>query len=302
MQNGKTCPDLAKFPGEIIGAVGANLNGTPIVCGGTSYDSNFIALYLRKCFKLTSAGWQEFASMKETRGYAEGVVYNNKFHVFGGTSDMYVKGLQTSEIISIDGGVEYGPELPLPWSTTVFEYAITAINTTVSILSGGIDVSNYGPSAKTWYYNHETKLFSSGPSLLEARYAHDSATCVDKVTNDRIPVVTGGKSKQAGGEDSTEQLINGEWQPGTYILFNLKNTIFGCELTLQMPFFCTIEFQLFQHLLYVKSNIGYVLTTSLFLLNFFQLTNRYLLSIFLVFSHILNDLCLFVCFSAISPK
>ena len=255
MQNGKTCSYLAKFPGEIMGAVGANLNGTPIVCGGTGYDSNFIASYLRKCFKLTSAGWQEFASMKETRAFAEGVVYNNKFHVFGGTSDLYVKGLQTSEIISINGGVEYGPELPLPWSTTVFEYAITAINTTVSILSGGIDVSNGGPSAQTWYYNHETKLFSSGPSLLEARYSHDSATCVDKVTNDRIPVVTGGKSNaNVFGEDSTEQLINGEWQPGTYILFSLKNTIFG-----------------------------FVLTTSLFLLNFFQHTNRYLLSIFLYF-------------------
>ena len=211
MQNGKTCSDLAKFPGEIIGAVGGNLNGTPIVCGGTGGGS-----YLRKCFKLTSAGWQEFASMKETRAYAEGVVYNNKFHVFGGTSYSYVK-LQTSEIISIDGGVEYGPELPLPWSTTVSKYAITAINTTVSILSGGID-SSIGASAQTWYYNHETKLFSSGPSLLEARYSHDSATCVDKVTNDRIPVVTGGKSSLA--IPSTEQLINGEWQPGTYILFN----------------------------------------------------------------------------------
>ena len=31
---GTTCPDLAKYPEEVDVAVGANLQGVPIICGG----------------------------------------------------------------------------------------------------------------------------------------------------------------------------------------------------------------------------------------------------------------------------
>ena len=90
-------------------------------------------------------------------------------------------------------------------------HAITSINSTVSILSGGSTSANsYSPV--TWYFNHETNLFSSGPSLLEGRVDHGSATCVDKVTKARIPIVAGGYTY---GVDSTELLINGQWQSGT---------------------------------------------------------------------------------------
>ena len=126
--SGESCADLANFPFTIMGAVGANLHGTPAVCGGIYYSTG---TYFQTCYKFTNAGWQEFAEMKEKRGFAVGVVSNNKFHVFGGhdgSSD-----LQTSEIISIDGSVEYGPELP----EGVWQYAITSINSTVSLLSGG---------------------------------------------------------------------------------------------------------------------------------------------------------------------
>ena len=33
---GTTCPELAKFPIEVHSAVGANLQGVPIICGGYS--------------------------------------------------------------------------------------------------------------------------------------------------------------------------------------------------------------------------------------------------------------------------
>jgi hypothetical protein len=129
--SGEICADLADFPLAIKNAVGANLNGTPVVCGGEN---------LQTCYKYTIGGWQGFASMKEKRGDAAGVMFQNKFHIFGGyyvgnfNSITGTTGrLQTSELISIDGGVEYGPELP----TGVGYHAITSINSTVSILSGG---------------------------------------------------------------------------------------------------------------------------------------------------------------------
>ena len=34
VESGETCADLAEFPVSNYGAVGANLDGTPIVCGG----------------------------------------------------------------------------------------------------------------------------------------------------------------------------------------------------------------------------------------------------------------------------
>ena len=115
---------------------------------------------------------------------------------------------KTTELISIDGGVEYGPELP----EAVAWHAITSINSTVSLLSGGSTSSN-SYSSRTWYFNHETNVFSSGPSLLQGRRYHGSATVVDKVTKAKIPMVTGGYGI-AYYLDTTELLFNGEWHAG----------------------------------------------------------------------------------------
>ena len=203
--SGDTCSDLADYPVETDGSVGANIDGTPVICGGytnTNTKNN-------KCYKLTNVGWQEFASMKDAREYAVGVVYMNKLHVFGGFADG--SRLQTTELISMDGGVEYGPDL----QASVFYNAITSINTTVSILSGGWTSNYVWTSSLTWYFNHDTGVFSSGPSLLEGRSSHGSATNVDKVTKARIAVVAGGLSSNLDSLDSTEMLINGQWQSGT---------------------------------------------------------------------------------------
>ena len=216
---GKTCTDLADFPLAnslpVYGAVGVNLHGTPAVCGGLSKG------FLERCYKFTNGGWQYFASMKERRMLAAGVTYNKKFHIFGGfaTSNQ----VKTSELISIDGGVEYGPELP----AAVKGHAITPINATVSILSGGqINVTNINQmSPLTWYFNHETQDFTSGPSLIEGREGHGSATCTDKVTKERITIVTGGRDSYSWILESTELLINGQWTFGPPLPKRLENAI-----------------------------------------------------------------------------
>ena len=93
--------------------------------------------------------------MKEKRGGAAAVMHNDRLHVFGGYSGS--SSLQTTETINVDGEVSYGPDLP----TAVRVHAMTKINGTVSLLSGGwTDTDSY--SAKTWYYNHDTETFTSG--------------------------------------------------------------------------------------------------------------------------------------------
>ena len=106
---------------------------------------------------------------------------------------------------------EDGPDL----KTAISSHAITIINSTMSIITGG---STPVITSATWYYNHETKTFTSGPKLLEARSRHGSATIIDKTTKEKIPVVTGGHldNKLFQVTDSTELLIKGQWQKGTY--------------------------------------------------------------------------------------
>ena len=221
---GVTCSDLENFPVVIDAGVGGNLLGTPVVCGGNS------STYSDKCYKFTTAGgWQEFASMKDKRAYAAGIVYKNKLHVFGGDDGSW-QYLQSSEIISEDGGVIKGPDLPI----AVWQHAITAVNSTVSILSGGNtnttdqDLTKLSyfcmfyecladNSSLTWFYNHENGTFLSGPTLLEGREWHASATIVDKVTKAKMPIVTGGTAGGISNWDalaSTELLIDGQWQTG----------------------------------------------------------------------------------------
>merc|ERR1719203_1870671 len=160
--------------------------------------------YYQTCYKYSNTGWQQFASMNEKRQWAAGITYKNKFHVFGGYDGSLSR---TTELISINGVVEDGPILP----KTVFAHAITSINSAVSLLSGGRTSATYY-SPLTWYFNHETNVFSSGPSLLQGRNGHGSATIVDKVTKAKIPMVTGGWDGDIGELDSTELLINGIWQ------------------------------------------------------------------------------------------
>merc|ERR1739848_149999 len=98
-------------------------------------------------FRFKNSVWEEYASMNEKRYLAAAVIHNDRLHVFGGYSG---SGLQTTETINVDGEVSYGPDLP----TAVSQNAMTKINGSVSLLSGGCTNTNC-PSAKTWYYNHD---------------------------------------------------------------------------------------------------------------------------------------------------
>ena len=130
------------------------------------------------------------------------------------------KTLKTSETISVNGVVSDGPDLP----KQVDMAAITKINDTVSILSGGSPYS-YTYYPLTWYYNHETESFTPGPNLLQRRRYHGSATIVDKVSKAKIPIVTGGSSVHDYLK-STELLIDGQWQTGTiYSSYIIKDKI-----------------------------------------------------------------------------
>ena len=204
--NERNCSDLADFNLRFFGrGVGARLPGTPVLCGSViaKGDTNSFTCYT---IQHHFGGWQEFVRMEGTRDNAAGIVYKNKFHVFGGL-DNSRDTLRTSVIISRNGEVIDGPYLPIG----IHGHAITTVNSSVSIISGGLKTLWFDITNQTWYYNHETKNFTSGPPLHRARTYHGSATIIDRMTKVKIPVVTGGYRDKKG---STELLIKGQWQTG----------------------------------------------------------------------------------------
>ena len=57
----------------------ANFQGTPIICGGSSYN-----FFPKICYGFSNGQWKEFAEIKKARRLAAGIMHKNKFHIFGG--------------------------------------------------------------------------------------------------------------------------------------------------------------------------------------------------------------------------
>jgi hypothetical protein len=208
--NNVTCKDLEDFSWRYQGAVGANLASMPIICGG--HFSNGSDHSSEKCFVYIpkfGLGWRYFASMIDRRGDAAGIVYENGFHIFGGFDRSTSTILQSSEIVKEDGTPTEGPQLPTPMHL----HAIGSINSSVSIINGGIPTANTYTD-KTWYFNHATWEFQPGPNLLKPRIFHSSATITDQESKEKIVVVAGGQTYSGQYMNTPEFLINGEWEAG----------------------------------------------------------------------------------------
>ena len=154
---------------------------------------------------------------------ASGISHVQSFIIFGGW-DVRVKYrriiLSSTEIIT-EQGVSVGPEMP----EGVFRHAVASVNETTSIISGGSTssaITNQRGSPKTWFFNHVSQQFQTGPLLITSRHSHASATIKDHQTMENIVVVIGGwnynnpMTYEDARLDSTELLINGEseWQQG----------------------------------------------------------------------------------------
>ena len=129
-----TCSDFEDYPNVVEGAVGASLESTPVICGGYSVYGELTD----KCYAYIDGKWQEFSTMTEGRAYAAAIVYHESLHIFGGVGQ-YGELSGSSEIVHADGTVTFGVDLP---GTLAF-HAITFVNETVSILTGGNQGSKY---------------------------------------------------------------------------------------------------------------------------------------------------------------
>ena len=168
--------------------------------------------------------------MTSRRCEAAGISHAQSFIIFGGFKNKRVP-LSSTEIIT-EQGVSAGPEMP----EVVYRHAIASVNETTSIISGGTTssaITNQNGSPKTWFFNHVSQQFQTGPLLITSRQSHASATIQDHQTMEDIVVVIGGWNNNQGRLlDSTELLINGEseWQQGKILWKIIKMCWF--------PLFC----------------------------------------------------------------
>ena len=91
------CKNLEEYPLNLDNAVGANYKSIPIVCGGLFnypfYDAS------GHCYFYKEKKWQPFLQMVEPRARAAAIMYNNTFHIFGGTKGFGKHRMQSSEVI-----------------------------------------------------------------------------------------------------------------------------------------------------------------------------------------------------------
>ena len=228
---GLTCQDLGNYPLAISGGgVGSNIGSFAAICGGEEWSAsggpNGFFYSLNQCYKLVAGEWQQFATMTFKRAYAASMGVGNSLMVFGGNNgynNQHIGGnfaiiLQSTEIINENGQVSQGPNMP----TALKYHAIATVNSSTFIITGGVTNgmrltrrSNFLPlSEVTWYYNHVIQKFQEGPSLMDSRSGHASGTVVDQETSENIVVVTGGATGGISYLDSTELLLDGEWQQG----------------------------------------------------------------------------------------
>ena len=90
-------------------------------------------------------------------------------------------------------------------------HSLVQINSTVSLLIGGITSSDYS-SPKTYYFDHIKQQFLQGPELNIGRSYHASSVITDLITDEKYVVVSGGMNNNI--LDSAEVLINNEWRFG----------------------------------------------------------------------------------------
>ena len=148
--------------------------------------------------------------MTSRRSSAAGIVHAKTFIIFGGYDSTGSGHLSTTEIVTEEGQVTPGPEMPV----AVHSHSIASLDEKTWILTGG-DTSTTSSTDETWFFDPVSQEFQQGPPLITGRYWHASATLQDQDTKENIVAVVGGYSYDDDSNlDSTEFLRNGEWSPG----------------------------------------------------------------------------------------
>ena len=198
IKGGSNCNDWAEFPKDVAAATGGVIQDVVVICGGGYASTEF-----NECYSLNGQAATLITHMSAKRQYAASLVIDKtKLWITGGVH------LASSEYITLEG-IEPGPELP----TIIDSHALVAIDNTLSMLIGGSTTANVATKT-THYFDHQSHNWIQGPDLMQARWQHAAGMVTDQVTNEKLVIVTGGFHNPGITLDSTEMLINNQWNQG----------------------------------------------------------------------------------------
>ena len=157
------------------------------------------------CYTINGTKVTPSGQLQKKESFTGSFVYQDTLWAVGG-----MIAPMSSQIISQGGKSSPGPSIPF----RVGRHTMTNINTTTSILIGG---SHNGAlySADTFYFDHLTSEWTSGPKLNNGRMHHAAGIVTDTVTGEKLLVAVGGSRAYT----STEILIGKDWFEGKTLVF-----------------------------------------------------------------------------------
>ena len=66
---------------QVYQAVSANFQGTPVICGGSIYEGDFVGRFSNICYGFTNGQWEEFATIQKARKLAAGIMHKGAFNL-----------------------------------------------------------------------------------------------------------------------------------------------------------------------------------------------------------------------------
>ena len=159
-----------------------------VVCGGSDGHPGMGGTSKKECYIIGQESSSFHVDMIKKRAYAASVVIADNLWILGGYDNFDMEPQRTSEYSSIiDGITRPGPNLPI----SLYNHAVVDVNQSCIMLIGGYDGD---ASNKTFYFSRMTKLWTIGPNLLQARFAHSAGVITDNTTQEVHIVAVGGKT------------------------------------------------------------------------------------------------------------
>ena len=196
---------------RVTDATGGLINNTPLICGGFSFTSSSSDT----CYSLKENDVTATAQMLANRTYAASIVHYENFLWITGGRDMELSLVHSSSEF-IEAGKNNsvaGTNLPRPLTW----HAMVAVEKDLTMVIGGLSL-NWGnwywtdDSNVTYYFDHSSQQWSSGPPLIIGRHGHAAFLVTDEISNENMVVVAGGSYLES--LNSTEILRDGKWIEG----------------------------------------------------------------------------------------
>lgn len=211
IQSNTKCTDLADYPMYLGGATGGLIDKRPLICGGHGSTGSNSTCYI---FKKETNQWQLHANLiTERYRAASALLPNGSLFITGGSKSRFGS-FASTEIISADGSVNVGWDLPEP---TAHHCMVSMDDGRVAIMGG-----EYPQKKKVYLYDPQTPdQFKDGPSMLFDRFEAGCTLFYSTKHGGRPVILVAGGYDQTTSEIWDYTAVN-NWEQSKHIVLSLR--------------------------------------------------------------------------------